>query len=56
MSVQETLLKEIEDSQKWLDIQKEENTYRRELRKGIELINWALEEMKKRDVFICEVY
>jgi len=55
MSVQETLLKEIEDSRKWLDVQKEENTYRRDLRKRIELINWVLEEMKKPDIFICEV-
>jgi len=55
MSVQQTLLKEIEDSQRWLDVQKEENTYRRDLRKRIELINWVLEEMKKSDIFICEV-
>jgi len=55
MRVQQTLLKEIEDSQRWLDVQKEENTYRRDLRKRIELINWVLEEMKKLDIFICEV-
>jgi hypothetical protein len=55
MRVEQTLLKEIEDSQKWLDVQKEENTYRRDLRKRIELINWVLEEMKKSDIFICEV-
>jgi len=55
MSVQQTLLKEIEDSQRWLDVQKEENTYRRDLRKRIELIYWVLEEMKKPDIFICEV-
>jgi len=55
MRVQQTLLKEIEDSQRWLDVQKEENTYRRDLRKRIELINWVLEEMKKPDIFICEV-
>jgi len=55
MRVEETLLKEIEDSQKWLRVQKEESTYRRDLRKRIELINWVLEEMKKPDVFICEV-
>jgi len=55
MSVQETFLKEIEDAQKWLDVQKEENTYRRDLRKRIGLINWVLEEMKNSDIFICEV-
>jgi len=53
MSVQETLLKEIEDSQKWLDVDKEESTYRRDLRKRIELINWVLEEMKNPDIQIC---
>ena len=53
MSVQQTLLKEIEDSQRWLDVQKEENTYRRDLRKRIELINWVLEEMKNSDTQIC---
>ena len=51
MSVQETLLKEIEDSQKWLYVQKEESTYRRDLRKRIELINWVSEEMKKPGYF-----
>jgi len=55
MSVQETLQKDIEEAQKWLRVQKEESTYRRDLRKRIELINWVLEEMKKPDVFICEV-
>jgi hypothetical protein len=55
MSVQQTLQKEIEESQRWLKIQKEESTYRRNLRKRIELINWVLEEMKNPDIFICEV-
>jgi len=55
MSVQETLQKDIEEAQKWLRVQKEESTYRRDLRKRIELINWVLEEMKKPDIFICEV-
>jgi len=55
MSVQETLQKDIEEAQKWLRVEKEESTYRRDLRKRIELINWVLEEMKKPDIFICEV-
>jgi len=55
MSIQETLQKDIEDAQKWLNVEKEESTYRRDLRKRIELINWVLNEMKKPDVFICEV-
>jgi len=55
MSVQETLQNEIQDAQKWLNCQKEESTYRRDLRKRIELIYWVLEETKKPDIFICEV-
>ena len=53
MSVQETLQKDIEEAQKWLRVQKEESTYRRDLRKRIELINWVLEEMKNPDTQIC---
>ena len=53
MSVQETLQKDIEEAQKWLRVQKDESTYRRYLRKRIELINWVLEEMKKPDINIC---
>jgi hypothetical protein len=53
MSVQETLQKEIEDSQRWLKVEKPESTYRRDLRKRIELINWVLENMKNPDINIC---
>lgn len=34
---------------------KEENTYRRDLAKRIELINWVLENMKNPDNNICAV-
>jgi hypothetical protein len=54
MSVQETLQKDIEEAQKWLRVQKEESTYRRDLRKRIELINWVLEEMKKPDILFAK--
>jgi len=50
MRMQETLQKEIEDSQKRLVVQKGQNSYRRDLRKRIELINWVLEHMKKPDI------
>ena len=53
MSIQQTLQEEIKDAQRWLNVQKEESTYRRDLRKRIELINWVLEEMKKPDINIC---
>ena len=52
MNVQLTLLKEIEESQRWLRVQKE-STYRRDLKKRIELINSVLEQMKKPDINIC---
>ena len=55
MSIQQTLQKEIEESKKWLGVQTEESTYKWDLVKRIELINWVLEEMKKPDIFICEV-
>ncbi len=53
MTVQQTLQCEIQDAKRWLDVQKEESTYRRDLRKRIELINWTLENMKNPDTNIC---
>ena len=55
IKVQRTLLNEIEESQRWLDVQKGENTYRRDLAKRIELINWVLENMKNHVNNICAV-
>lgn len=53
MTVQQILLQEIEESQRWLNTQKEESTYRRDLRKRIELINWVLTYMENPDTNIC---
>ncbi len=53
MNVQLTLLNEIQVAKKWLAVQKEENMYRTDLGKRIELINWVLENMKNPDVHIC---
>jgi hypothetical protein len=55
MSIQETLQKEIEESQRWLEVQKEQTIYKRDLKKRIELINWVLEKMKNPDIAIREV-
>jgi hypothetical protein len=52
MTVQQTLQSEIQDAKRWLDVQKEESTYRKDLRKRIELINWVLEQMKNLDTNI----
>jgi hypothetical protein len=55
MSIQQTLLKEIEDSKMWYDREKHESTYKRDLQKRIELINWVLECMKDPNIQICDV-
>jgi len=49
MSIQQTLLQEIEESKRWLNIEKDNSTYKRDLAKRIELINWVLENMKKQE-------
>ena len=41
MRIEQTLLKEIEESRKWLDWETEDSTYKRDLQKRIELINWV---------------
>ena len=53
MSLEQTLQKEIDESKKWLDRETEETTYKRDLQKRIELINWVLENMKNPKVSIC---
>jgi CRISPR/Cas system-associated protein Cas10 (large subunit of type III CRISPR-Cas system) len=55
MSIQHALQKEIEESKKWIECTLEDSTYKRDLYKRIELINWTLENMNIRDTFICEV-
>lgn len=54
MSVEQTLLKEVEDSKMWYDREKDDSTYKRDLVKRIELINWVLENMKNPDAQICD--
>jgi len=41
MSIQQTLQKEIEDSKRWIEVEKDDSTYKRDLQKRIELINWV---------------
>lgn len=53
MNTQQTLQKEIEESKTWLNREKEESTYKRDLKRRIELINWVLENMKNPDIQIC---
>jgi hypothetical protein len=42
-----------EEPKRWLDIEKDESTYKRDLQKRIELINWGLEHLKDPNVQIC---
>jgi hypothetical protein len=55
MNIEQTLLQEIEESRKWLNIEKDDSTYKRDLAKRIELINWVLENMKNDDTPICDL-
>jgi len=48
MTIQQILLQEIEESKRWLNLEKDEGTYKRDLAKIIELINWALENMESK--------
>jgi len=52
MSIQQTLQNEIEDSKRWIEGTQEDSTYKRDLQKRIELINWLLENMKNPNVQI----
>ena len=55
MSVDQILQQEIKDSELWLSRTQEESTYKRDLKKRIELINWVLENMKNSEVEICSL-
>ena len=45
MTIEQALLQEIQEPQRWFNLEKDESTYKRDLAKGIELINWVLENM-----------
>ncbi len=53
MSIEQTLQKEIEESRKWLNTEKDDSTYKRDLAKRIELISWVLGKMKDPNIQIC---
>jgi len=53
MTIEQILQKEIDESKKWLHRQNDDITYKRDLEKRIELINWVLENMKNPDIQIC---
>jgi len=55
MTLEQTLQNEIEDSKRWLEIEKDNSTYKRDLQKRIELINWVLEKMNDPNFQICDL-
>ena len=55
MTIEQTLLQEIDESKRALDGPIDDTIYRREHSKRIELINWVLENMKKPDIQICDL-
>ena len=56
MTIEQTLQKEIEESKKWIGQEYDDNsTYKQDLKKRIELINWVLDNMKNPDVKICSL-
>jgi hypothetical protein len=54
MSIEQRLQNEIQQSKRWIDIEKEDSIYKRDLAKRIELINWVLENMNNPDIPICD--
>jgi hypothetical protein len=48
VTVEQILQKEIHESKKWLDRGNEDSTYKRDLQKRIELINWLLDNIRIR--------
>jgi hypothetical protein len=55
MIIEQTLLKEIDESKKWLDREQDDSTYKRDLKKRIDLLNWVLENMKDPDTKVCDL-
>jgi hypothetical protein len=55
MNLDQILQQEIKDSELWLSREKDESTYKRDLKKRTELINWVLENMKNPNVEICSL-
>ena len=55
MTVNLILEQEIKDSELWLSRTHEESTYKRDLKRRIELIKWVLENMKNPEIRICEL-
>jgi hypothetical protein len=55
MIIEQILMNEIKDAKRWIEVEKDESTYKRNLKKRVQLINWVLENMKNSDTDICSV-
>ena len=55
MTVVQILQQEIKDTEVYLNREKEESVYKRDLKKRLALLNWVLENMKNPDVEICNL-
>jgi hypothetical protein len=55
VSIEQILQNEIKDSQRWIEVEKDESTYKRNLKIRVELINWVLNNMKNSETNICSV-
>lgn len=55
MNIEQILEKDLEESKLWLSREREESTYKRDLTKRIELLLWAIENMKNPEIQICDI-
>jgi len=53
MTIEQILQTEIKESKRWLEIVTKDSTYKHDLKKRIELINWTLDNMKNPEIYIC---
>ena len=55
MTLEQLLLRDIEESQRALNRPNDDTIYRRDHSKRIRLLNWVLENMKNSEINICAV-
>jgi stress response protein YsnF len=55
MTLEQRLQSEIQDSKRWIECTQNNSTYKRDLKKRVELINWVLINMKNPDIQICSL-
>jgi len=55
MNIEQILEKDLEESKLWLSREREESTYKRDLTKRIELLLWAIENIKNPEIQICDI-